>query len=157
MKLHTPSLYLTDAALTERQERHLLNSVNAMSAFAYDSSGMQSLPPSNYLAAYTKYSVFLGAVHMEQGPFSSIVSIHPMLLERNREAFAEVTEAAILWVINTDLYPTSQVLDTPEYNYMHNFLDSLGMLHVKDRGWRKYRLPHQWQPKSFSSYTFEWR
>ncbi len=157
MRLLTPSIYLTDYALHPNQERMLLNSVNAMSAFAYNTAGTQSLPLSTYLSIFNQYHVFLGAVHMEQDPFSPLVSIHPMLLERNREAFTQATEAAILWALNTHMVPTAAVLDSVEYAYMHRFLEQLGLFQRKDNGWRKYQLPHNWSPKSFASYTFQWR
>lgn len=147
---------LDDNRLPEVQEQLLLKSPNAMSAFLYDTSELKKLPDSKYLRAF-KGSQFIGAVHVEENPFNNIVSLHPMLIDRNRELFAEVTEAAILWCINKSLEPTARVLWALKYTYMHKFLVGLGMMQCPvENGFRLYRLPMNWKPKSFTSYTFDW-
>lgn len=147
-------IQLDDGKLTKEQEQQILKSPNAMSAFTYDTTGMQALPKSTYLRLY-KDSDFAGAVHLEAAEISPTVTIHPMLLVRDRKLFTEATEAAILWCINLQIIPTAQVADTDYYTYMHSFLDSLGMWWIKQGDWRLYRLPTIWKPKSFSTYTMD--
>jgi len=154
MKLSTPNIQLIDTPLTPYLEAMLLASSNAMAAFVTPVG--DSLPPSTYLAVYRR-SVFVGAVHLEDVPGSKEVLIHPMLLERDRELFTEVTEAAILWCLYNLRVPTTQVRNTPEYKYMHEFLISADMeLCWHKRGdWIKYYLPPYWKPRSFHSFTPE--
>lgn len=152
-QLSTPGIILTDRALRPEQEQAILESANAMSAFI---GPRDSLPLSNYLTAYTRGGRFIGAVHLEErAPFSKVANIHPMLLERDRELFTEVTEAAIMWCLNNNLVPTARVLDDEAYGYMHKFLTSLQFHLSKQNGWRIYQLPDTWKPKSFASYTME--
>jgi hypothetical protein len=151
MKLATPNIQLVDTPLTPDFEQLLLASPSAMSAFIRP---VEQLPASNYISVYNR-SVFAGAVHIEDSWLDDEVTIHPMLLERDRAIFTEVTEAAILWCLNNHLIPTAQVLDTPEYSYMHKFLESLGMACVREGDWRVYLLPGNWKPRSFVSYTME--
>jgi hypothetical protein len=152
-RLHTAEITLNDAPLRAEQEHALLQSPNAMSAFIH--IGLDSLPPSTYLPAYRNLH-FIGAVHIEENPFNDIVTIHPMLIERNRAVFTEVTEAAILWCINNHWVPTAHVLHDPKYDYMHEFLKKIGMLRGRiENGFRYYNLPSDWRPTSFTSYTME--
>lgn len=153
MILATPKLYLSNDALLRSEVSRLLESPNAMSAFAYDA---KILPDSTYLRVFNHKQNFLGAVHLEAEEFDKrIVNIHPMILERDRDVFTEVTEAAIMWCLNNNLVPTARVLDDEAYGYMHKFLTSLQFHLSKQNGWRIYQLPDTWKPKSFASYTME--
>jgi hypothetical protein len=151
-RLFTAEITLTNAPLRAEQEHALLRSPNAMSAFVYPDS--YALPPSTYLPAY-RYTHFIGAVHLEENPVNNIVTIHPMLLKRDRTVFNEVTEAAILWCLNNHLVPTAQVLNDEAYRYMHDFLMAKGFVAREEKEWVVYTLPPNWRPTSFSIYTME--
>lgn len=157
MKLHTTSLTLSETPLISAQEKQLLASPNAMSAFIFSLDDPTKLPESTYLTLTSQYGRFLGAVHMEMGEHSLMVNIHPMLLERDREYFSHATELAILYAEWKNMTPFARVLNTSQYSYMHKFLENLGMI-SKDTGqWIIYTLPPGWQPKSFEIFYVDLR
>lgn len=154
MILATPKLYLSNDALLRSEVSRLLESPNAMSAFAYDA---KILPDSTYLRVFNYKQNFLGAVHLEAEEFDKrIVNIHPMILERDRDVFTQTTEAAILWCILTGKIPTATVMNIDRYEYMHLFLQSLGFISHARREWLVYRLPVDWKPKAFPTFTVKY-
>lgn len=154
MRIITPEIYITNTPLTSSQEKQLLASLNAMSAFVAPLLDPTKLPVSTYLPLYTDLHQFIGAVHMEMSSVNNVVNIHPMLLERNRLQFSQATELAILYCLTHNYIPTAHVLDDPKFKYMHDFLASLGLRYRPRTGWRVYSLETDvWHPKSFSSYA----
>ena len=159
MRISTTEMYITSQQLTQAQERQLLGSKNAMSAFVAPLVDPNKLPDSLYFPVYSSASSFLGAVHMERTLMDpDIINIHPMILVRDRAVFRQATELAILCCLLVNKTPIAKVLNNSAYDYMHGFLAGLGINYSLDTAGyvRVYQLFNQeWAPKTFSSYSVE--
>lgn len=140
-------------ALSSVAQYRILDSGNAMRGLLYPADALPD--EADYLKCWSSACGLEGAILLEDESPGK-VSIHPLIIPKDRHIFQIYTELAIIYCLLNQIVPTSKVLNTPQYSYMHKFLEEqVGCVRASSQSYNIYVLPEGWKPKLVTQYYVE--